>query len=72
MAQLDLCRVTEGKAVGYVKTKAPDWDFLTGMSIIENAGGKFTNKDNNIIASNGLEEVHQKLLAIMNKLIFSQ
>ena len=71
-AQLDLCHVAEGKAVGYIKTKTPDWDFLAGMSIVKNAGGKFINKDNNIIASNDSEQVLQKLLAIMNKLISSQ
>jgi myo-inositol-1(or 4)-monophosphatase len=60
-ANLDLCEVARGTAIGYLKTKAPEWDYLAGKFIIENAGGRCEVEKGNVIASNGRDDVHNIL-----------
>lgn len=64
-AQLDMCQVASGKAIGYMKTKAPDWDSLAGSFLVEMAGGKASLKDSNVVVSNGNPKIHEQLLDIM-------
>jgi myo-inositol-1(or 4)-monophosphatase len=66
-AQLDLCKVACGKAVGYMKTLSPDWDSIAGTFILKNAGGKISiDSLGNVVGSNN-QKNFENLLKIMNK-----
>lgn len=66
-AQLDICQVALGKAAGYIKTCASDWDVVAGMFISENAGALCTKtQSNDVVVSINDEQLHKRLLRIVN------
>ena len=72
-AALNLCDVACGRADGFWEFYLNTWDFAAGMLIVEEAGGKVTNKSNDelkikpsyVVASNG--KIHEQILKIINK-----
>ncbi len=71
-AALDLCYVACGRASGYWEFKLNPWDFAAGKLIVEEAGGRVTDIDNNdpnvykptyIIASN--DKIHDFMLSVL-------
>jgi len=71
-AALELCYVAEGCAEGRVFANTKLWDYAAGCLIVEEAGGKITTWDNDmvylgsskLIATNGL--IHNELIRIIN------
>ena len=72
-AALDMCNIACGRADGFWELYLSEWDFAAGKIIIEEAGGKLTNKAGEelrirpgyVVASNGL--IHKAMLKIINK-----
>ncbi|MCK5282364.1 MAG: inositol monophosphatase [Nanoarchaeota archaeon] len=70
-AALDLCYVASGRVDGFWEFLLNPWDFAAGKLIIEEAGGKATDKGGNkllikpsyVVASNG--RIHDKMLEIL-------
>ncbi|MFH1479141.1 MAG: inositol monophosphatase family protein [Candidatus Omnitrophota bacterium] len=70
-AALDLCYVACGRVTGFWEFKLSPWDFAAGKLIVEEAGGKVTNKygkklelkNSFIVASNS--RIHRKMLKII-------
>ncbi len=73
-AALDLCYVAAGRTGGFWEFELKPWDFAAGKLIIEEAGGKVTNKQGKdvsvlqkqfIVASN--KTLHPAMLKILKK-----
>ncbi|MBD3264614.1 MAG: inositol monophosphatase [Candidatus Omnitrophica bacterium] len=73
-AALDLCYVACGRAAGFWEFHLSPWDFCAGKIIVEEAGGKVTDKRGDsifprqasyVVASNG--KIHKKMLEVLNK-----
>ena len=73
-AALDLCYVACGRAGGFWEFELSPWDFCAGKLIVEEAGGRVTDKRGKevmlikkgfIVASNG--KIHDKMLGVINK-----
>jgi len=71
-AALDLCYVASGRASGFWEFILSPWDFAAGKLLIEEAGGKVTNKEGQdfsiykpsfVVASNG--KIHASMLSIL-------
>lgn len=70
-AALDLCYVACGRLDGYWEFELNPWDFSAGKCILEEAGGKITDKNGEnfpigpsyIVASNG--KIHNNMLKIL-------
>ncbi|MDP1852927.1 MAG: inositol monophosphatase family protein [Candidatus Omnitrophota bacterium] len=70
-AALDLCYVAAGRACGFWEFKLSPWDFAAGILIVNEAGGKVTDRYGKkvkmeksfIAASNG--KIHNKMLKIL-------
>lgn len=71
-AALDLSYISCGRATGFWEFKLSPWDFAAGKLLVEEAGGKFTDKSGKdvklepsyIIASNG--KIHAQLIETVN------
>jgi myo-inositol-1(or 4)-monophosphatase len=73
-AALDLCYIACGRAAGFWEFELSPWDFAAGKILIEEAGGKVTDKHGEkphltkksfIVASNG--RIHNQMLDVLNK-----
>jgi myo-inositol-1(or 4)-monophosphatase len=73
-AALDLCYIACGRASGFWEFELSPWDFAAGKLIIEEAGGRVTDKQGKeipltkksfIVASNA--RIHNQILGILNK-----
>jgi myo-inositol-1(or 4)-monophosphatase len=72
-AALDLCYVAAGRVDGFWEFILNPWDFAAGKLIIEEAGGRVSNRTNEevkvkasyIVASNSL--IHDEMIKIINK-----
>ena len=72
-AALDLCNIACGRADGFWELYLSEWDFAAGKLIIEEAGGKTSNKKGEelrlragyVVASNGL--IHKKMIKVLNR-----
>ena len=72
-AALDLCHVAAGRLDGYWEFGLNPWDIAAGVLMVEEAGGKITNtegelinlSEGNIIASNG--HIHEEMVSILNR-----
>ncbi len=71
-AALDLCYIASGRASGFWEFKLSPWDFAAGKLLVEEAGGKVTGQNAEIIssknasyivASNG--RIHNQMLEIL-------
>lgn len=70
-ASLDLCNVACGRMDGYWEFELSPWDFAAGICIVEEAGGKVTDKEGKaltmkssyVVASNNL--IHQGMLEML-------
>lgn len=70
-ASLDLCLVASGQLTGFWHDGLYPWDVAAGLIIIQEAGGKVTNRegkpfclsDNTLVASNSF--IHPALLSIL-------
>jgi len=70
-AALDLCYVACGRLDGYWEFELNPWDFSAGKCILEEAGGKITDKNGGnvpigssyIVASNG--QIHNNMLNVL-------
>lgn len=71
-AALDLCYIASGRASGFWEFTLSPWDFAAGKLLVEEAGGKVTNKKgeevnpNNpsyIVASNA--KIHEVMLSVL-------
>jgi myo-inositol-1(or 4)-monophosphatase len=71
-AALDLCYIASGRASGFWEFILSPWDFAAGKLLIEEAGGKVTNKEGQdfdiyqpsfVVASNS--KIHSSMLAIL-------
>ena len=71
-AALDLCYVASGRVSGFWEFELSPWDFAAGKLLIEEAGGKITDRKGNpvplrdksfIVASNG--KIHEQMLQII-------
>ncbi|MFO8052883.1 MAG: inositol monophosphatase family protein [Candidatus Omnitrophota bacterium] len=73
-AALDLCYIASGRATGFWEFKLSPWDFAAGKLLIEEAGGKVSDKageevrleQSYIVASNG--KIHQRIIEVINSL----
>jgi myo-inositol-1(or 4)-monophosphatase len=72
-AALDLCYVACGRAAGYWEFRLNPWDFAAGKLIVEEAGGRISDKRGNnvdifnpayVVASNG--KLHAEMLTVLN------
>lgn len=71
-ASLDLCLVAAGRLTGFWHDGLYPWDAAAGIVIVQEAGGKVTNRDgrpyalsdNTLIASNAI--VHAELQAVLS------
>lgn len=71
-AAIDLCYVAAGRFDGFYEHKLQAWDSAAGFIIVEEAGGKVTDLNNNyynpyqpgIVATNGL--IHDELLSVID------
>lgn len=71
-ASIDICNVAKGVFVGYVEETLRPWDYAAGMLILEEAGGKLTDFNNQslkmvpstFICSNGV--LHDQILSYLN------
>ncbi|MCX7845480.1 MAG: inositol monophosphatase [Dictyoglomaceae bacterium] len=76
-AALELAYVSCGRLDGYWSKRLNPWDFSAGLLLVEEAGGKVTDFNNNIVpfketsivASNGL--IHSRLLEILKLEVIS-
>lgn len=72
-AAIDLAYVASGRLDGFWELKLKPWDMGAGMLLVEEAGGKVTNRagqstdvfTNVIVATNGL--IHDKLLLLLQR-----
>lgn len=73
-AALDLCYVASGRVSGFWEFELNPWDYAAGKLLVEEAGGRITDKSGNklpltkktfVIASNA--KIHSRMLAIINK-----
>jgi myo-inositol-1(or 4)-monophosphatase len=71
-ASLDLCYIASGRASGFWEFELSPWDFAAGKLLIEEAGGKVTDKSGNkvnlydtsyIVASNS--RIHEAMLSVL-------
>ncbi|MCD4688867.1 MAG: inositol monophosphatase, partial [Desulfuromonadaceae bacterium] len=70
-AALDLCYVAAGRFDGYWEYELNPWDVAAGLLIVQEAGGKTTDFQDNlsdiydrqVLASNGL--IHDAMLQVM-------
>ena len=70
-AALDLCNVACGRVSGFWEFTLSPWDFAAGKLIVEEAGGKVTDRSGKpvgleksfIVASNS--KIHSKMLSIL-------
>lgn len=70
-ASLDICYVASGRLDAYYEFDLKEWDYMASKLILEEAGGKITNWNNefqlhgvnNIVASNG--SLHDELLNLL-------
>ena len=71
-AALDLCYIASGRASGFWEFKLSPWDFAAGKLLIEEAGGRISDKKGGklslyepsyVVASNG--KIHDQMLAII-------
>ena len=71
-AALDLCYVGSARATGFWEFCLSPWDFAAGKLLVEEAGGKITDKQGNpidiqnqsyIVASNS--KIHEAMLSIL-------
>ena len=67
-AASDLCNIAAGRAEVYFELRLQPWDYAAGMLIVEEAGGKVTNinnekitfdKPSSILASNNKEDYYK-------------
>jgi myo-inositol-1(or 4)-monophosphatase len=74
-AELDICYVACGRTDCYIELNLKPWDFCAGMLILEEAGGRLTDENNqtplpyqnaDIVCSNGL--IHEELLMLLRQL----
>lgn len=73
-ASIDLCYLAQGKVEAFYEIDLKPWDVAAGILIVQEAGGKISNIDNqpfdfddkSIVASNG--KVHQQLLKYLEKI----
>ena len=71
-AALDLCWVAAGRFDGFYEHKLQPWDSAAGVLIVQEAGGRVSDFDDNpysvyhpqIVATNG--KIHEELLSIIN------
>lgn len=71
-AALDLCYIASGRADGFWEFTLNPWDFAAGKLIVEEAGGRVSDKEGKevnlkesyIVASNGL--LHEEMLKVLN------
>lgn len=76
-ASLDLCHVACGRLDGYWELDLDPWDMAAGSLIVQEAGGKVTDRygmpftpyQRSVVASNGC--IHEDMLSILNKEKFS-
>lgn len=69
-ASLDLAWIAAGRLDGYWEKGLHVWDFAAGQVLIEEAGGRVTTyaghpwhpRSGNMVASNGVESLHEALL----------
>jgi myo-inositol-1(or 4)-monophosphatase len=74
-AALMLAWVANGRLTGYWEYDLSSWDIAAGALIVEEAGGRFSDLENNdfdlknrkIFASNGKVGVHDKILEVLNE-----
>ncbi len=72
-AALDLCQVACGRLDGYWELDLDPWDMAAGSLIVQEAGGKVTDRygapfspyHRSIVASNGL--LHQEMLEVLRQ-----
>ena len=70
-AALDLCYVAAGRFDGFWEYELQPWDVAAGLLIVQEAGGKVTDFENNpsgicdrqVLASNG--RIHDEMLQVM-------
>ena len=71
-AALDLCYIASARATGFWEFSLSPWDFAAGKLIVEEAGGRVTDKSGDpesvdkssyIVASNG--KIHDAMLSIL-------
>ncbi|EIF50126.1 inositol monophosphatase family protein [Sulfurovum sp. AR] len=73
-AAIDLCYLAQGKVEAFYEIDLKPWDVAAGILIVQEAGGKISNVDNqpfdfndkSIVASNG--KVHQQLIHYLEKI----
>ncbi len=71
-AALDLCWVAAGRFDGFYEHKLQAWDSAAGFLMVEEAGGKVTDFDNNyyspyqphLVATNG--KIHEELVEVIH------
>jgi myo-inositol-1(or 4)-monophosphatase len=71
-AALDLCWVAAGRFDGFYEHKLQAWDSAAGFLIVEEAGGKVTDFENNyyspyqphLVATNGI--IHDELIEVIH------
>jgi myo-inositol-1(or 4)-monophosphatase len=71
-AALDLCWVAAGRFDGFYEHKLQAWDSAAGFLIVEEAGGKVTDFENeyyspyqpHLVATNGV--IHDELIEVIN------
>ncbi len=71
-AALDLCNVAAGRVDGYWEFMLNPWDFAAGKVIVEEAGGRVTDRfgkeigiqPSYVVASNG--RIHRKMISLLN------
>lgn len=73
-ASLDICNVAAGRLDSYIELDLEKWDYYAGKIILEEAGGKLTNFNNNvpktkanIVATNKF--LHNKTLNVVKNSI---
>ncbi|MFH1413407.1 MAG: inositol monophosphatase family protein [Candidatus Omnitrophota bacterium] len=73
-AALDLCYVACGRVSGFWEFELSPWDYAAGKLLVEEAGGRITDKSGNklpltkktfVVASNS--KIHSRMLTIINK-----
>lgn len=73
-AAIDLCYLAQGKVEAFYEIDLKPWDVAAGILIVQEAGGKISNVDDqpfdfddkSIVASNG--KVHQQLMKYLEKI----
>jgi myo-inositol-1(or 4)-monophosphatase len=71
-AALDLCYVATGRFDGFWELYLNSWDVAAGILLVQEAGGKVTNENNEpykfgqkiVVASNN--KIHNKIITILN------